>query len=68
MTTADEFVLSINRWAGVRINWNESGVIWSGAHDGGEILGYLRGLIRKIEKAQAEHEASILATHENLEG
>jgi len=68
MTTANEFVSSVNLWAGVKMEWTESDIVWSGARDNGEILEYLKGLIRKIEKAQAEHVACMMEGYENLEG
>lgn len=52
MTDADVFQANVKSFCGKSMNWNEEDVIFAGARDGGDIIDYLRALVKKIQKAE----------------
>ena len=67
---AEDFKNEVAHWTGVVLDWKEADIIFAGARDGGEIIGYFKKLIRKIEKAERDFVKVMEASEEfgNNEG
>lgn len=52
MTDTEVFQANVKSFCGKSMNWNEEDVIFAGARDGGDIIDYLRNLVKKIQKAE----------------
>ena len=71
MTDADVFQANVKSFSGKSMNWNEEDVIFAGARDGGDIIDYLRALVKKIQKAEDDLYVQMEATESidaNIEG
>jgi len=48
----------IRDWTSHELNWDEDKVVWTAAHDGGELIEYFTLLLKKMNRAEREILAS----------